>query len=228
MNRQNPILTLEDIHYTVAGHEAELFSGLQFTAKPGERIAIVGGEGAGKSTLMRIMAGLISPSAGRVLFAGEPITAPPPPPGGIGLLFRDSANHFLTPMAQEEILLGLMGVDDLEAAGRVTNFLELAALPPQAATWYLANLSASQQSRVAIAALLASKPRLILADEPGLNLDLAGEQELGVQFKELTKDEQAVQVVFTSRLERASVFADRTLYLSEGILSDTPSTSGQY
>jgi energy-coupling factor transporter ATP-binding protein EcfA2 len=218
----NPILVLTDINYTMPNHGPDLFSGLQLKVEPGERLAIVGGEAVGKSTLMRLMAGLIKPASGHILFSGQPLTTPPSQPGGIGLLFRDSASHFLIPVAQEEILLSMTNSGELERESKIAGFLELSGLPPQASTWSLAGLSAAQQARVAIASLLASQPRLILADEPGVCLDGTGEERLAALFKEQCAEKAQALVVFTSRLERAKRFADTLLYLSQGILSTTP------
>jgi energy-coupling factor transporter ATP-binding protein EcfA2 len=220
MSRQNPLLVLADIHYTLPDHELPLFSGLQLTVNPGERLAIVAGEAQGKSTLLRLLAGLISPSSGQILLSGEKFENPPPQPGGIGLLFCDAANHFLTPVVQEEVLLSIGNVDKQEIESKVAHYLELAGLPPQTSMQSLVKLSTSQQARVGVAALLASQPRLILADEPGLFLDLAGEEQLAKIFQEQSLTKKTAQVIFTSRMERAKRFAERILFLNKGGLYD--------
>jgi energy-coupling factor transporter ATP-binding protein EcfA2 len=220
------MITLEDIHYGHPSQGTALFNGLGFAAKPGERVAIVGGEGSGKSTLMRLMAGLIPPQGGSLHFMGQPLSTPPAQPGGIGLLFRDSANHFLTPLVQEEILLSLIPVEALQRENRMARFLKLSGLPSQASSWSLSALSSGQQSRVALAALLAAQPRLILADEPGLCLDKAGEEGMALLFRTLCEEEGVTQVVFTSRMERARRFSDRVLFLDRGILTLSPFPEG--
>jgi energy-coupling factor transporter ATP-binding protein EcfA2 len=208
------MLILSDLHYSLPNQGPKLFDGLQLTLQAGERLAIVGAEGSGKSTLLRLMAGLIRPTSGRIEFCRQPVIRPPPQPGGIGLLFRDSASHFLTPMVGEEILFGLSKGTDLKGEEAVAQALQLSGLPPQAATWSLAALSAGQQARVAVAALLASQPGLILADEPGACLDEAGEDGLADIFRQRCEKGAVAQVVFTSRLRRANRFAERILLLN--------------
>lgn len=203
-----PLLHLTDICLTLPNQGAAIFSALQFVLYPGERVAILGGEASGKSTLMRLMAGLLPPSSGKVVFNGQV--------GEIGLLFRDSANHFLTPIAKEEILLGMYSGADVEQESAMVQLLEFSGLPPQASTWSLAALSAAQQSRVAIAALFAGRPRLVLADEPGGCLDEAGEGKLAAILKDKCEQEQLAQVIFTSRLQRARQFSDKIFMLNQG------------
>jgi energy-coupling factor transporter ATP-binding protein EcfA2 len=228
VNIQNPLLVLADIHYTLPDNKLPLFNGLHLSINPGERLVILAGEAQGKSTLLRMLAGLISPTKGQVYLSDEQLSNPPPQPGGIGLLFRDAANHFLTPIVQEEILLSMGNVDKQDLESQVAHYLELAGLSPQTAMRSLVNLSASQQARVGVAALLASQPRLILADEPGACLDLAGEEQLAKIFQELSQSKKIAQVIFTSRMERANRFAERILFLNKGILSSTPFPKGRF
>ncbi|MBF0380362.1 MAG: energy-coupling factor ABC transporter ATP-binding protein [Magnetococcales bacterium] len=228
MTANNPLLVLTDINYTLPDHGPELFSGLQLTVGPGERLAVVAGEGEGKSTLMRLMAGLIPPTKGVVALSGNKLDSPPPQPGGIGVLFSDATNHFLTPVVQEEILLGMDNRDKSDGEDKVGQYLELAGFPAHKAGCSLVKLSTSQQSRVAVAAVLASQPCLVLADEPGNYLDMAGEEQLAKTFFDLTQKKNMAQVIFTSRLERANRFAKRILFLNNGVLSNTPSPKGRF
>ena len=123
-------------------------------------------------------------------------------------------------MVQEEVLLSIGNVDKQEIESKVAHYLELAGLPPQTSMQSLVKLSTSQQARVGVAALLASQPRLILADEPGLFLDLAGEEQLAKIFQEQSLTKKTAQVIFTSRMERAKRFAERILFLNKGGLYD--------
>ncbi|MBF0195136.1 MAG: ABC transporter ATP-binding protein [Magnetococcales bacterium] len=228
MSKQPPLLELVDIHYTLAGQKSPIFNGLQLTVNHGERIAIIAGEAEGKSTLIRLLAGLITPFSGDILLSGVQLKSPPPQPGGIGLLFLDTANHFLTPVVQEEVMLSMGNSNNQELEKKVAYYLELAGLPSKIATSSLVKLSTSQQYRVAVAALLASQSRIILADEPGIFLDLNGEQHLAKIFKELAHNKKTTQVIFTSRMDRAKGFAERILFLNKGILSNTPSPMGRF
>ncbi|MBF0455045.1 MAG: ABC transporter ATP-binding protein [Magnetococcales bacterium] len=221
-----PLLALSQLCFALPNQGPALFANLSFALYPGERVAIVGGEASGKSCLMRLMAGLMVPDSGQVLFKGSALCHPPPQPGGVALLFREAANHFLAPVAGEEIRLGMARGSDRQQSERTATLLSMVGLPPQAVGWSLSTLSASQQYRVALAALLAGKPALILADEPGHALDSEGEEGVANLFARQCQSHAVAQLILTSRLDRADRFADRILSLGQGILtplSTTPS-----
>lgn len=209
-----PLLRLEEVTFRFSSAQAPLFAPVHLSVEPGERWAVVGGEGAGKSTLMRVMAGLRPPTSGRCLFQGRLMAHPPPSPGGIGLLFRDAGSHFLAPTVVEEVWLGVTGLDEKSREEHLSHLLRQVGLPITVATASLARLSPSQQTRVAIATLLAAQPRLILADEPGATLDEAGEAAVAERFRSLCREEKVAQIIFTSRHRRAARFADRTIVLT--------------
>ncbi|MBF0447577.1 MAG: ABC transporter ATP-binding protein [Magnetococcales bacterium] len=218
MRISSPLLSLSDIHLILPGQKTALFDGLSLSVEPGERLAVFGAEGVGKSTLLRLMAGLRLPDSGRILFQGQSLDGPPAQPGGIGVLFQNPADHFLMPLVHEEIVLGLT-TSVAEKTARVLEVLELCGLPAQAADWSMSRLSGSQQSRVSLAALLASQPALVLLDEPGAALDRSGEEEMACVLERLCSRNKLAQVIFSNRQQRAERFADRILHLDRGILS---------
>ncbi|MFE4369582.1 ABC transporter ATP-binding protein [Streptomyces sp. NPDC056835] len=134
----------------------------------GAGIAVVGPSGSGKSTLLHLMAGLDLPTAGRVAHPG---LSEGPLPRHIGVVFQGPS--LLPPLtAVENVALPLRidGVADAEADARASAALEELGL--EALAWKLPDeLSAGQAQRVAVARVLARRPRLILADEPTGQLD---------------------------------------------------------
>ncbi|MBF0623286.1 MAG: MFS transporter [Magnetococcales bacterium] len=191
---------------------------LDLTLAPGQRLAFLGPEGCGKSRLLAVLAGLDPPAGGVVLLQGRPLDQWPGPKRTeiIGVLFQQPRLHFIGQDVAEEVSLALasrgLGGPPLEE--RVSLALAEAGLAPeQFRERPLAGLSAAECSRVALAALLVVRPRLVLADEPGSDLSESGEADLAALLDRLAR-EGATTVIFTSRQQRAQRFADRILPLA--------------
>ena len=190
-----------------------LFNRLNWNIHPGERWAVIGPEGCGKTTLHRLMAGLIRPDTGETLLNGVPYATVTNRTEIVGVLFSEPSPRFLTPMVWEEIALtpSIQGVEGDALRQRVCQSLQQAGLAETLATRDLASLSTSQCARVAWAAVFAAQPQLLLADEPGAQLSLEGETELANRLPQTM-----ASVIFTSRRERAKRFANRYLWLENG------------
>ncbi|MBF0584965.1 MAG: ATP-binding cassette domain-containing protein [Magnetococcales bacterium] len=210
----DPILLLDNLAWdgftTQAG--GPLLRSVTWGIAPGERWAVVGPEGCGKSTLLRLMAGLMVPSRGTVWLNGQVCGTVANRAAVLGVLFGEPATRFLTPVVWEEVALtpsfyGLTG-DLLQQ--RVVEALQRAGLSEVWSNRALATLSSAQAARVALAAVLAMRPALLLWDEPGASLSDAGELALAQQIRDMTS------VVFTSRMARAKLFADRMVWLEGG------------
>lgn len=144
--------------------------GAEFTAPPGELTCLIGPSGCGKTTLLRLIAGLDTPSEGMIEIDGQDVTQLSPAQRGAGMVFQSYA-LFPNMTVEENVAYGMKrGLSAKEKAVRVDALLETVGLPglnrrlPSA-------LSGGQQQRVAIARALAMSPDLVLADEPTGNLD---------------------------------------------------------
>ncbi|MBF0183636.1 MAG: ABC transporter ATP-binding protein [Magnetococcales bacterium] len=210
------LLHLDRIIWQGAEHAARqppLLDGIDWSIGAGERWAIVGGEGSGKSTLLRLMVGLLRPEQGEVRWQGQPVSEGATV-AAIGVLFSDAAQRFLTPNVWEEIALtpAHQGILGEELQQRVAMAMQQAGLEAAMAKRELATLSTAQAYRVAVAALLAMQPTLLLLDEPGSVLDEAGEAALAACLRPFSS------ITLTSRLSRARLFADRLAWLESGQL----------
>ncbi|MDB5101244.1 MAG: ABC-type spermidine/putrescine transport system, ATPase component [Cyanobacteria bacterium RYN_339] len=175
---------------------------------PGTITALVGPSGAGKTTLLRCLAGLERLDAGEIRFGAEDWTHLPPQARGLGMVFRPpSLFPHLT--ARANVAFGARGpVDDLLAR------LELEAFADR----YPRQLSAGEQQRVAIARALATRPRLLLMDEPFTALDGPLERRLHEAFRAIAHELGAPVLLVTHDLAEACWLGDRLGVLAAGKL----------
>ena len=222
MTNRTPLLALNNVSVRMPSTEQTLIDALTWAIHPGERWAVVAPEGGGKTTLLRVMAGLRPPDTGEIYRNIPPLHADTGRAKGIAVLFCEPAIHFLAPVVWEEVLLTPMmrDIQDGPAQQRVVGALQLAGLTGDVATREIATLSHAQCTRVALAAVLAAHPPLLLADEPGARLSEEGENEMASRLAACTMPPHAMaSVVFTSRMARARQFADRCLHLANGTIT---------
>jgi len=188
----------------------------------GEFVAILGPSGSGKSTLLNLIAGLDSPSAGRVLVGGRDFAYLGDNARSdlrlreIGFVFQ-SFNLFPAFTAEENVAwpLEFLGVRWREARRRAQEALGQVALPPAVARRRPAQLSGGEQQRVAIARALVTEPRLLLADEPTGNLDSQTGQTILDLLRRLNA-ERHLTVVLVTHSALAASHAQRTIELRDG------------
>ena len=169
--------------YAVAGRAVSALQPLDLTIEAGEVFGIIGHSGAGKSTLIRMINRLEEPSGGRLLIAGEDVTALDADGlralrRRIGMIFQ----HFnllssRTVAGNVAFPLELAGTPAAEIDARVAELLRTVGLEAHAAK-YPAQLSGGQKQRIGLARALYGKPALVVLDEPNSNLDDAGEAAL--------------------------------------------------
>jgi putative ABC transport system ATP-binding protein len=220
---EHAVLRLENLSKRY-GERAPLFEDLQLTLLPGEYLAVMGESGVGKSTLLNVLAGLESPSAGRIWLDGEELGSLSDDARtlrrrrSVGFVFQ--AFHVLPylSVAQNVALpLELLAVDAAERTRRTAEMLCAVGLEA-AADRYPRELSGGEVQRVAIARALVHRPRLVLADEPTGNLDprTAG-QILGLLRDQIKASAGAGILITHSRA--AAETADRILVLDAAGLS---------
>jgi len=195
------------------------FSGLSLRIAAGEKVVLLGPNGSGKSTLLKLLNGLVDPTTGRCLHGGEEITVQ-------RLRERDRARRFrrecvllfqhpeamlFNATVRDEIAYGprQLGLGDVdERVGRWSRELRLDTLldkPPF-------SLSGGEKQKVALAAVLALDPKVLLLDEPSANLD----PRTAGWLADYLLDTRATVVVSTHNLSMAAEFGERCLILDPG------------
>jgi molybdate transport system ATP-binding protein len=187
---------------------------------PGELLALVGQSGAGKTSLLRILAGLMKPQQGRVVVAGDVWCDTtlgvfvPPQQRHVGLMFQ---NYALMPhlSALDNVALALLHLPKAPRLALARQWLERVHLTPEQQARRPGALSGGQQQRVAVARALAREPRLLLLDEPFSAVDQMLRQELYRTLAELRSGLHIPIVLVTHDLNEARHLAD-TLAVMDG------------
>lgn len=215
------MLELRKVNFTYSDREETgslLINGVDLTVERGEYIAILGRNAAGKTTLAKLMKGLLCSSSGQILVDGQPIN---PGEGGarIGLIFPNPDEQLLFSMVEEEMTFGLecIGVEGQMIRKRIAEYLGLVGME-QFLSFPLRFLSKCQQQRVAIAAVLALEPSYLLLDEVTSFLDPHWKSRFMSILAELNVKRKMAVVHFTTSVEEAS-YAHVVFVLENGELS---------
>jgi sulfate transport system ATP-binding protein len=182
----------------------------------GSLTAILGPSGGGKSTLLRVIAGLERPDAGQVLINGRDVTNDPAQEREIGFVFQHYA-AFKHMTVRDNVAFGLhiRKRPKAEIASKVDELLELVQIGAFADR-YPAQLSGGQRQRMALARALAIEPRVLLLDEPFGALDARVRKELRAWLKRLQADVGVTTVFVTHDQEEAMDLADQIVLVHDG------------
>ena len=210
------MLSVENIYKDYDGKP--LLKGINFEIHEGELVCLLGSSGSGKSTMLRIIAGLEEPESGRVFWNGEDYTQKPTHERGFGLMFQDYA-LFPHRTVAENIAFGLRmaGRPKPEIETRVQKALASIRME-EFADRAVTELSGGEQQRVALARALAPDPHLLMLDEPLGALDHNLRTELLKDLRKRLHDSQKPVIYVTHDQEEAFALADRLLLLHEGLL----------
>ena len=208
------ILRLENIHKSFDG--TPVLRGIDLEAKQGEFITLLGSSGCGKTTTLRIIAGLESPDQGRVLLEGKDMTDAQPNKRDVNTVFQ---NYALFPHMSVEQTIGyalkIRKRPKAEIQEEVKKMLELVQLSGFERR-KPSELSGGQKQRVAIARSLINRPKLLLLDEPLGALDLQLRRQMQQELKRLQKKLGITFIYITHDQEEALNMSDRIGIMNEG------------
>ncbi len=225
------MIKFDDVTYTYPESASPALRDINVQIGDGEFVLLVGGSGAGKSTILRAMNGLAPHFyggvwSGHVLLDGvDTLTRPPHELAGrIGFVFQDPEAQAVAEDVENELAFGMenLGLDPLLMRRRVEETLHQLDLD-QLRKRRVSTLSGGERQRLAIAAALTMQPRTLLLDEPTSQLDPQSAEELLTLLQKLNADLGITIVISEHRLERVVQYADRIIYMADGaIAADGP------
>ena len=216
-------VSCERVSFSYPGSERPALSEVSLGLRRGEYVGVVGPNGGGKSTLVRLLNGLLRPDSGRVRVSGrDPATEPFEVRKHLGVLFQNPENGLVAPFVEDDVAFGLenLGVPRQEMQSKVARAIQAVGLEgyerrePH-------TLSGGEKQRVALAGLLAVEPEILVLDEPTSMLDAAGRREVLEHLQALRTEKTILHV--THHLGEVAG-ADRILVLNGGelVVDETP------
>jgi putative ABC transport system ATP-binding protein len=194
---------------------------VSFDVHPGEFVALVGPSGSGKTSMLAMLAGLLRPSEGQILIAGEELGRMSEKSRtafrrrSIGFAFQsNNLVPYLNAQENVELMLRLNGRYDRAGRQRAIDLLTRLGLGEKLRS-YPGQLSGGQQQRVAIARALIHEPSVVLADEPTASLDTERANQVVATFAELIHEQKRAGIMVTHDL-RMCLYVDRVIRMVDG------------
>jgi ABC-type Fe3+/spermidine/putrescine transport system ATPase subunit len=217
-SQENKIIAVSVRDVSKSFGAASVLEDINFDVTEGETIVLLGASGSGKTTILRVIAGLEKPDSGSVVLHGKDVTEMPARERGVGVIFQSYA---LFPKMSVEQNIGyglrLRRRPKSEIKEAVQHLVELTGLE-QHRRKYPSQLSGGQQQRVAIARALAYKPEVLLFDEPFGALDAQIRTRLRREIRALLKKINVPSIFITHDQEEALELGDRIAVLNAGRL----------
>ncbi|TDA69988.1 MAG: ATP-binding cassette domain-containing protein [Clostridia bacterium] len=207
------------LHYAYADGTVAL-DGVSLSVPRGQRVAMMGANGAGKSTFLLHLNGVYRVQRGTLRILGQDTRQAPESwlRSSVGLVFQDPDNQVFAPSVADDVAFGPLnlGLDDTQVQRRVRAALQAVGME-HLARKAPHHLSFGQKKRVAIAGVLAMQPEIIVLDEPMAFLDPQGQQEVLDIMTELHAQGKTI-IVATHDVDMACAWADQVLILEQGHL----------
>lgn len=224
LNNMENIIEVKNLSYRY-DHKSEdyILKDVSFHVKQGEWLSIVGHNGSGKSTTVRLIDGLLEAESGDIIISGDKLTADNvwEKRRQIGMVFQNPDNQFVGATVEDDVAFGLenQGMDYPMMVKRVHEALELVGMQ-NFKEREPARLSGGQKQRVAIAGVVALQPDIIILDEATSMLDPEGRLELIRTVKDIKDKNQLTVISITHDLDEISL-SDRVLVMKNGQVEST-------
>jgi iron(III) transport system ATP-binding protein len=191
---------------------------VSFKVKEGEFVTLLGSSGCGKSTTLRMIAGLIEADSGEIYIGGDRVTNVPPHKRGTGMVFQDYALFpHMNVFDNVAFPMKIRKKSREEIAKKVKELLDLVQLQG-VENRYPSQLSGGQQQRVALARTLASDPFVLLLDEPLSNLDAKLRENTRLEIARLQRRIGITTIYVTHDQEEAFAISDKVLIMNKGMI----------
>ena len=212
MSSETPILVVDqvDMSYPRPGGHLPVLDQVRFQVEEREFVCLVGSSGCGKTTLLKLIAGLEKPTAGRIYLGGEEVDRPS---RRVGFVFQEpTLMAWRTVRANVTLPLELNGLSGRQAREKAGDLLDLVGLHGFEEA-HPSQLSGGMAQRVALARALVHDPQLLLLDEPFGALDALTRERMGRELLRIWQARQKTVVMVTHSVPEAVYLADRVLVL---------------
>lgn len=218
-----PIISLKKLTFGYPS-EPTIFKDFSLTINQGEMVALVGKNGTGKTTLINLITGFLTPASGRLYLGKNDASGDSVKQRAdrIGYVLQDPNQMISKTMIYDEVALGLelRGIDSETTKKRVFETLKITGLYPYR-NWPISALSFGQKKRVTIAAALVLRPEILILDEPTAGQDLAHYSQMMAFLEKLNRQRDTTVIMVTHDMNLMMAYADRTIVLDQGqILAD--------
>jgi NitT/TauT family transport system ATP-binding protein len=209
-----PLIVVSDLEktYTTKGRAlVQALAGISLAIEPGEFVTIVGQSGCGKTTLLKILAGLLARSEGAVMLRGEPVNGPR---RDIGIVFQDPVLlQWRTVLGNVMLPVEVLRLDRVAYRRRAMELIRLVGLETFEDK-YPHELSGGMRQRVALARALVHDPSLLLMDEPFGALDAMTREFMNLELLRIWQEAKKTVVFITHSIPEAVFLADRVVVMS--------------
>ena len=220
------IVSLRDIVVDFDGQR--ILDGLNLDIHDKEFVTLLGPSGCGKTTTLRLIAGFLEPTSGKVLLKGEDITGVPPYKRPVNTVFQKYALFpHLNVFENVAFGLRLKKMDEETIRRKVRDMLEVVGLKGFERR-SIGQMSGGQQQRVAIARSLVNEPEILLLDEPLGALDLKLRKEMQLELKRLQREMNITFIYVTHDQEEALTMSDRVVVMNHGVIQQVGSPTDIY
>lgn len=211
-------IEIKDLDFEYPQRRQRVLRNVSLSLEKGKKLCILGESGSGKSTVLRLIAGLEKPQKGSISIHGEILADErnfmPPEHRGIGMVFQDYALFPHMTVAQN-IVFGLKKIKKSEKEQKLSEILSMIQMEAFK-NRYPYELSGGQQQRVALGRALILKPRVILLDEPLSNLDTSLKIKIRSELKQMLDQAGITTILVTHDKEDCIAIADDVIILKDG------------
>ncbi len=216
------ILSMSDVRYRYPGARVDAVAGVNLSVRKGELVGIVGPNGSGKTTMLRLLVGVLRANAGAVTVAGHAVEAWKRRELArvVGVVAQREEPTFPLRVGEAVLLgryphMGALGAPRAADRTAVASALERCDIAKLEDRW-ISTLSGGEWQRVRVARALAQEPQALLLDEPTANLDVRHEMEVFQLVHDLVRRDRMAGVVITHHVNLAARFVDNVLVMNDG------------